>query len=482
MKIRILAALVLVVVARAAVAEDPPAADPAAQVADLEARVAKDAAAKDEGALAKDAAATLETATRTGEPGLRTRLVAVAGRILDASAAEATQQAAIQALGRLLDSAGFDPLRRFLGTPTLDGIHALGKIRSDDSVGILLAIVDRARDPVTVVVAMQALAGFGDNKGVRARIVAELVASVRKHRPMPGYRRPLPAPPSERYEGIAGEMAATLNRLTRQNVASPEDWFDLAEKYKANLEALFAKPPATAPAVVKASPAVVEAVEALERESAVSTAASDLRAIESAVAIAGATLDPAMRTRLADVVGKILGRAPSEDLDHVAVRALGEIGDPQSFRFLRPRFHAWEGSNGLQLEAIAAAGAIRSPRAVPLLLALVENGDTATAVAALKALASFRRDPEVRQKVVLGIVAVVQGLRADPSIVPRPPPCIPWPEGDLYERYAEHRRTIASEMTTVLNAMTGRDLASSGAWYDLVEEHRENPAALFLDK
>ena len=42
-----------------------------------------------------------------------------------------------------------------------------------------------------------------------------------------------------RYEALAGEVCACCNKLTGQNVAAPEDWFDLVEKCKTNLEALW---------------------------------------------------------------------------------------------------------------------------------------------------------------------------------------------------------------------------------------------------
>ena len=42
-----------------------------------------------------------------------------------------------------------------------------------------------------------------------------------------------------RYEALAGEMCSALNKLTGQNVASPEEWFDLRKKWKSDLAKLF---------------------------------------------------------------------------------------------------------------------------------------------------------------------------------------------------------------------------------------------------
>jgi hypothetical protein len=137
----------------------------------------------------------------------------------------------------------------------------------------------------------------------------------------------------------------------------------------------------------------------------------------------------------------------------------------------------WD-TNGLRFEVIRAAAATRSPDAVPVLLALLQRAELPVAVAVLKAVAPLGQDKSLREKVVLEIVDTVKDLRIAPAGVPRPPPCIPWPEGEATGRYD----ALAPEMVVTLNAMTGRNLATPAEWFSLVAEHREKASELFLDK
>jgi len=99
--------------------------------------------------------------------------------------------------------------------------------------------------------AVRAFRTYGQNKGTREKILGDLVDIVKKDRPGvryrwkggdPGRGGPEPGPhPLGRYGELGGAMTETLNKMTEQHVASPEDWFDLRDKYKNELSALFVK-------------------------------------------------------------------------------------------------------------------------------------------------------------------------------------------------------------------------------------------------
>jgi hypothetical protein len=201
--------------------------------------------------------------------------------------------------------------------------------------------------------------------------------------------------------------------------------------------------------------------------------------VKTVVDLSSRSADPSFKTRLADAVGTILGGTSSEPVLHSAVGALGVIADPQGFRFIRGFIAHWgEGDDqSLMLEALDAASKIKSDESVPMLMAMVRDGDPMIAVASLKAFSTFGRNKATREKIVLGLIAAVRDAESGPPGNPRPPPCIPWPEGGR-SRFD----TLTPTLTDTLNAMTGRDEAGSDAWFALVEASKDDLSGIFLDK
>ena len=92
--------------------------------------------------------------------------------------------------------------------------------------------------------AVRALGAFGQNKRARAKILETLVKTVK--RAAPGGRsgkggggggKAGGADP--RWEALAPAMVESLNELTGRKVAKPDDWFELYDRHKSNLENLF---------------------------------------------------------------------------------------------------------------------------------------------------------------------------------------------------------------------------------------------------
>ena len=85
---------------------------------------------------------------------MKTRLVGVVGAILKGTARESTQRAAIQALGAMADPDGFPFVQPFLVQPELekrpplivDAIEAASKLKSDESVPVLMGVAQNSKE------------------------------------------------------------------------------------------------------------------------------------------------------------------------------------------------------------------------------------------------------------------------------------------------------------------------------------------------
>jgi hypothetical protein len=237
------------------------------KVVDLEKQYKQHLSDKASDALKKDCKTALELAGTLSDAKLKLRCLQVIGLIL--SGAQGQDDVRTVAIKAIADSGEKDLYRYvvpFLAQPDtkkvppllMDAIDCAGKLKADDAV---VPMLDREADSdvYTVnVAAIKALSNYGDVKRWRVRILKDLIDDIRKDRPGVGYRMRgengvggssarvrtvnkirTGEDSRNRYEALAGEVCACCNKLTGQNVAAPEDWFDLVEKYKTNLEALW---------------------------------------------------------------------------------------------------------------------------------------------------------------------------------------------------------------------------------------------------
>jgi hypothetical protein len=248
------------------------AADPAAEAATKEAIakiVAVEKAAKTHltdlahDAVRLDIKAAAELCKELSDEKLKSRCLDVIGMILSRTTQDEVERSALKALGDLGSPEAGRFIVVYLKQPTpdsqppllADAIDCAGKICSDATVPYLLTIVQKSDVLPLAAAAMKALGGFGASKRVREKILTELVGTVEKDRPGVGHSwsgttgadtAPVKGDSKRtgedarnRYQALSEEMCATLNRLTKKNVASAEEWFTLRKNYKSNLSMLF---------------------------------------------------------------------------------------------------------------------------------------------------------------------------------------------------------------------------------------------------
>ena len=457
-----------------ALATAPVRADDAseARLAALEAAVATHVAANDEAALALDVKEAVTAADWAITPATKTRVVAVAEKVLDATREAGTRLTAIRALGEVAAPVAFPPLRRFLTPVTPETVEAAGKMRAAEAVPTFTAIVCASEDPALVDAAVRAIGEVGPTSAtVGAPLVETLVGVLKREGPEPTRRTP-------RWNVLAPLVTDALNRITGQNLASPEDWLLIVEQYRKNLEALFPEPPpvSIAPTSRHVNPELLAQVAAFEAKAAARAGDTAPPDLDAAVALAAQTTDAGVKKRLVDAVGDVLRRTRDDAIARAAVKALGDIGEPAGFAFLAPRLGPWTpAGRSSTLAAVDAAGKARADASVPLLLDLVRHADSGVAVAAMKALSGFGAHKAVREAIVRDLANAVKDLHVAPT-VPRPPPCIPWPEGRVVSTRYE---AVAPELAPTLNALTGRNLATPDEWLRLVDS-TPDLADLFL--
>lgn len=241
----------------------PPADEIVGEVTALEAQVKSHIDTKAEDAFPQDLKEVQKLLSKVTDPKLRTRVTTLIGSILSAADRDDVQRLAIKALGEAADPATAKFLKPFLHQPDPknappllpDAMEAAGKIKSDDFVGPLLTIVEKSKRFDVAAQAIKALGNFGASKRMREQILQRLVQTVRKDVPGVGFDPEKGDPnarqkrvrtgdeASGRWDTLSGALVPALNQLTGQNAASPQDWFDLYDKYKNSLGQLFTAAP-----------------------------------------------------------------------------------------------------------------------------------------------------------------------------------------------------------------------------------------------
>jgi hypothetical protein len=230
----------------ALIAEHEKAGDPAALVMDVKTAVA----------LFQEAAA---------EEKVQLELVKAVGG-LSKSRDETLAIAAIGALGEMKHEEGAKYLKSHLRVFDEDvvdpvvtaAIEASGQIAADGAVAALIKMVEKSENYDVAAKAMRALGNFGRSRH-RTKILEALVDTTKRVKPGGPPRRGGPPespaggagsgepPPmtnpnrgsTARWGVLAPVLPEALNQLTGQQFPSADDWFDLVDEHKRNLNDLF---------------------------------------------------------------------------------------------------------------------------------------------------------------------------------------------------------------------------------------------------
>jgi hypothetical protein len=248
-------------VARADAAADAALKEATGKVDELDKQIKKHLSVTTaDDALRADITAASKLSTELSDAKLKSRCLDLIGGILKGTTHDDLEKDAIKAFAALGSPDAGKWIVVYLkqaspkDEPPLltDAIECAGKIKSDACVPSLLVIVDKSDVLPLAAASIKALANYGGNPRMREQILDSLVGTVEKDRPGISYKwrgdqdnryKTGKIRSGEdartRYEALAGEMCTCLNKMTGQNVASPEEWFDLRKKWKTDLGKLF---------------------------------------------------------------------------------------------------------------------------------------------------------------------------------------------------------------------------------------------------
>jgi hypothetical protein len=205
--------------------------------------------------LQADVALATKYAEDMSDAKQRLRCIDIIGTVMKGTTHDDVERSALKAFTKLGDSAAGKYVAPLIYQPSFDAnppllndaIECAAKIKSDDTVDRLIKIVEKSDVLPLAVTAMRALSQFGTSKRMREKILDSLVGTVEKDCPgrtskvnPRGVTNLRSGEDSRnRYEALSGEMCTCCNKLTGQNVASPEDWFTLRKQHKGTLGDLF---------------------------------------------------------------------------------------------------------------------------------------------------------------------------------------------------------------------------------------------------
>mgnify|MGYP001813754465 FL=1 len=202
---------------------------------------------KDSSAMAEALRTFVRVHNELESKTLRHDLQHAVGKVLKDRRMGAARELAAEALGQIDDpKGGYNHLKRMLPsrkteevTPLeLAVLRSVGNLRRDSAIKTLLELMAKAKDREVSKEAISALGGYGGSKR-RVTILKELVTYMQRTQPhyTPGKRISQAA--RERWNVLRGPLLSALNRLTGQQLSSPEDWASLYRSNKRNLKVLF---------------------------------------------------------------------------------------------------------------------------------------------------------------------------------------------------------------------------------------------------
>jgi hypothetical protein len=235
--------------------ETPPKA-----LARFEAEVKAHLKDKDEAALRADCAHAKQLGLSCEDAALRPKYRALLGSILQGTREEDVRKVAIRTIGETKDKSLFKYLRPYLAMPNakqagpllIPAIEAAGELAANDGALLLVGLVKDSKVMPVAQAAVKALGGYASDKRLRAKVVGEMIATVRKSRPGVGSRADTSSgeriptarvrtgdEEMSRWQALAPVLVETLNKMTGHNAGSAEDWFDLYDRYKDQPNVLF---------------------------------------------------------------------------------------------------------------------------------------------------------------------------------------------------------------------------------------------------
>jgi hypothetical protein len=221
--------------------EPKPVDENGAEVLELEKRSKQHLSDHADDAVKKDCQSALELAGQLTDAVLKTRCLNIIGLVLNTSKDNGVREAAINAIANSGDKSLYrfvvpylsQPDKRMIPQLLMEAIECAGRLRADEAV---LPMLDFEATSLVLTVnfaAIAALSNYGDAKGSRIMILKALVDDMRKD----GQGTDVAS--RGRYDALAGAIVKACNKLTGRNCGVPEEWFELVDKYKTDLDALF---------------------------------------------------------------------------------------------------------------------------------------------------------------------------------------------------------------------------------------------------
>jgi hypothetical protein len=189
--------------------------------------------------------------------------------------------------------------------------------------------------------------------------------------------------------------------------------------------------------------------------------------------------------RLNALIGTVLAGAKSDGLEKAVIRTVGDVGDEANFRVIRKYLIQPDPKTAppLMNDAIEAAGKLKAPGAVDLLLKIVDDSKAfAPAAAAMRALGHYGSEKRVRGKILAAMVDSVRrsipggrGMSKGGSS----------DDGDSGGSTkgggadASRWGTLAPAFVEAANQLTGKTASSPEDWFSLYDRYKNRLDDLF---
>jgi hypothetical protein len=244
-----------------------------------------------------------------------------------------------------------------------------------------------------------------------------------------------------------------------------------------------ASPPADAPAVDEAAARVAELEKTVEGHRSAKDVSALRGDLDDVAAAHKKTEDQKLRARLNALLGSILKATRDDSLEKAALATIGDLGDPENWKHVRPYVMQPDAKVAPPLlnDAIEVAGKLKNDDAVPHLLRLVEKSKVfPVAAAAMRALGNFGESRRHREKILEEIVTTVR--RAQPGAgggMSKSDPDTGESVGGKNGAADSRWGVLSPALVEAANRLTGQNASTPQDWFDLYDRHKRDLRGLF---
>jgi hypothetical protein len=230
--------------------------------------------------------------------------------------------------------------------------------------------------------------------------------------------------------------------------------------------------------------ALEDAVQEHEKAGDVALLVADVGRAAALYARADTAQHEEVRDAMVDLVCDLV-RSRAEEVEVAALRGLGQMGDEDGYRAIKPYLRPHDDPEYREAlrTAIEVSGLARHDRLVSPLIRMVEKSENYTVAADAMTALSHYSDSRLRERIVESLAKTVAKNKPSGGWTRSKKTQSGDDVGQKQGTGASDRwATLSPKLVETLNTLTGQKFIAPGDWFDMIDEYERDLSVLFVDR